>query len=300
MGQLIKPQIKWTEEKIQLLKKEYPLGDKKELAKKLGIKYQTLKAAARTFKVKSLQDKNFYKLKFLYEDHPLACYWMGFIMADGNILQNGQLRVTLSIKDKIHLQKLATLLKINLLEYKFLNNYNNKLLDYCFVTCNDAKYGKLLLQKYQISDKPKTYNPPPNINIKDDKLFLSYLLGMIDGDGAFSKEKNGNCQFIRIELHGSWIKILEETKNRLNKIGMQGVVTGINNRGYSFIKIYRHQCFKFLKNFGIINGLPLLERKWSSVDLERDTIKNFKETILNTDLLIKWQHREPGVVSDIK
>lgn len=288
MAQLIKPQIKWTEEKIELLRKEYPLGDKKELAEKLGIKYKTLKCAARNFKVKSLQDKNFYKLKFLYQDCPLSYYWMGFIMADGYIRQNGQLKITLSIRDKEHLRKLSTLLNINLLEREIKNKYNNKLLRYCFITCNDAKYGKLLLQKYQINSKPKTYNPPPNINIKDDRLFLSYLLGMIDGDGAFSKEQNGNCQFIRIELHSSWIKILEEIKSRLNQIGMKGVVTGINSRGYSFIKIYRYQCFKFLKKFGVINNLPLLERKWSSIDLERKAIKNSKENDLNTNLLEKW------------
>lgn len=268
MAQLIKPQIKWTEDKINLLKKEYPLGDKKQLALKLGIKYKTLKSAAQTFGIKSLQDKNLYKLKPLYEDSILSWYWIGFIMADGQIDNRGQLRIGLSIKDKEHLNKIAKFLGVEIHEYKTKNQFsNNKLLEYCRLTCQDAKYGKMLLIKLGLSGLPKTYNPPNKLKFPNQKCFLSFLIGYIDGDGTFSKH-NGKCSFIKIEVHASWLKILEIFKKQLLNMGIEGMRTGINSRKYAYFKLYRQKNLSMLKRFSIDNELPILQRKWDTVILK--------------------------------
>ena len=279
MAQLIKPQIKWTEEKIALLKQEYPLGNKQELAKKLGIKYKTLKSAATNFGVKSLQDKNFYKLKVLFEDSLLFYYWMGFIMADGQIDNKGQLKLVLSIKDSGHLEKLANYLKIKTNTYKIKTQFSTAR-EYCRLNCQDAKYGKLLLDKFGLYGKPKTYFPPTKLDFTD-RFFLAFLIGYIDGDGTFSKGDKINCDFIRIELHAAWLKILESFEHQLNKLGAINTKSGLNNRGFSYLKIYKHQNLIWLKSFAIKNNLPILERKWDSINLDRRLKRHVPNNILS-------------------
>jgi hypothetical protein len=269
MAQLIKPQIIWTEDKINMLKAEYPLGNKTELALKLGIKRKTLKAAANRFGVQSLQDKNFYKLKPLYENSLISYYWMGFIMADGNINDKKSLRVSLSVKDELHLKKLADFLNIKMHYYSVKTQLTNNILNYCTVACSDAKYAPLLLEKFGLNKLPKTYNPPTSLPFEDDKYFLAFFTGFIDGDGAFSKGDKVNCDFIRIELHGSWLNTLQQFELRLNTLGIINTKTGLNSRGYSYLKIYKHQNLVYLKRFAISHSLPILDRKWNSVNTER-------------------------------
>lgn len=269
MTQLIKPQIKWTEEKISLLKKEYPNGDKKELCIKLRIKNTALKTAAQRFGVKSEKDLNFYKLKFLHEDSALSYYWLGFIMADGYIDKEGELKVTLSQKDLQHLKKLGDLLNVEVKEYKQKTAYCVEERNYCKLSCKDSFYGPLILKKMGLNGLPKTYNPPMDIEIKKDFYFICFLIGMIDGDGTFSK-RDGKCNFIRLEMHFSWLQILQKIKNRLETVKIGNTAYGATKKGYAFLKIYKHNNLKALKLFAIKNNLPILERKWKSINENKD------------------------------
>lgn len=286
MGQLIKPQIHWTEKSILALRNEYPSGNKQELAKKLGISRTALKGAARRFGVKSTLDKNLYKLKSLLEESPLSYYWMGFIMADGHLDREGELKVTLSVKDADHLNKLAKLLAANMTTFSMKTAFSGKRLQYCRISCKDSVHGREILKKFNFSDFAKTYNPPSSIPVDKDELFLSFLIGFIDGDGCFSK-KNGVADFIKIESHGSWINILTDFRHRLGELNMSNVSTGTNSRGYCYLKIYKHQNLKFLKEFAIANELPILERKWDSVDTERILKRKTVQNLLRYDLISK-------------
>jgi hypothetical protein len=289
MSQFIKPQIKWTPEKIAKLKSEYPLGDKKALAKEFGITQEALKSAAPRFGVKSEKDQRKYKLKPLYEESCLAYYWMGFIMADGHLDIEGELHVNLSIKDEEHLKKLADLLCVNIGYFKSFcmlqSGEKSRELDYVRLGAKDCHYGILLREKFGLSPLPKTYNPP-NLEIKNNSFFLSFFLGLIDGDGTFSK-RNGDCNFIRLEMHSSWYPILKDISYRLKSFGINSTVTGINNNNYAFLKIYRHQNLVALKTFSIDKNLPKLERKWNSVNLDKivNYTKKNEVTLNREDLL---------------
>ena len=263
--QVRKPQIKWTDDKINRLREEYPLcQDKKKLAMDFGISYGALKDCARRFKIKSKTDVNHYKLKALYNDSCIAYYWLGVIMADGYIDKEGELKVTLSIKDKNHLEKLASLLGIKLHTYESKTKLsNNEIYEYCKITCKDSVYGKKLIEKFDLKDN-KTYNPP-SILIDDDFLFLSLLIGFIDGDGTFSKNENRNCSFIRIEIHKNWKDFLIKIQNKLLLMGIDGIKIKENKRGYIYFSIYRNKNFLFLKEFILKHKLPVLERKWNCI-----------------------------------
>lgn len=263
--QYIKPQIKWTQDKIDLLIKVYPLGDKKMLAEKLGIKYKTLKSAAERFGVKSLQDKNFYKLDFLTQDTPIAYYWLGFIFADGYINPyNGELKITLSLKDKPHLEKLANILNINVKIRNSKIKHNNNAI--CAIHCADKYNSSIIYNKLGLDiNLTKTYHPPKTLTINNNNLFISFLLGLIDGDGTFSKRKN-KIDFIRIELHRNYYDYLLQIKNKLNNLGFEGISVNYTKKGYVYIRICRQHNFQLLKTFAIKNNLPILERKWNLID----------------------------------
>lgn len=280
MSQNIKPQIKWTEEKIELLRQEYPLGDKKELARKLGIKYQTLKEAARRFEIKSEQDKHLYKLKFLTEfDNLIACYWLGFIIADGHISQRGQLVINLAIKDISHLEKLAKILDSPIKLISLNSGYSNNG-SYCLMTCDDNINGKELLKKFNIQKGfPKTENPVNLDFLKSDEQLLSFFLGFFDGDGCFSKNPKGEANFAKIENHNSWVDNLEKFKELLSRFNINDCRIHINSRGYADFRIYKHNNLRCLKLFAIENKLPILERKWNLVN-EFKMIVNYNRRLI--------------------
>jgi hypothetical protein len=267
MTQYIKPQIKWTPEKINLLREKYPSGNKNSLAENLGITRKTLKEAARRFKVRSPRNK--FKLKPLYDNTNLAYYWMGFITADGYISpKNKELVVALSIKDKSHLDKLSLFLNTMT---KFFEQGSRK---YCLLTCADSHYGELIMDKFGFDGTPKTYNPPKNLKFPNKELFLSYLIGMIDGDGCFCKTKIGNFSGIKIELHGSWLGFLRKIQSILDDLKISTTLK-LNKRGYALFRIDRFSNSVFLKMFAIRNSLPILERKWSFIDTNK--IINYKK-----------------------
>jgi hypothetical protein len=263
MSQKIKPQIKWTNEKIELLKREYPTGDKEKLCQDLGVTRKVLKYAARRFGTKSLLDPKKYQLKKLYEeDTPINYYWYGFIIADGNI-NDRQLRISLSVNDEQHLDKLKLYLNKKKLKKRKIFNYG-KFREYVFLTVDDCFYCRLLKQKLNITTA-KTYEAPNLSWLDEDWKFLSFLCGFIDGDGMIQKSKNKKADMIRIQCHKNWLQNLEwiskELLTRFNIVSK----TGITKRGYSYFVIYRFSQLYFLKEKFTELGIPKMERKWQKI-----------------------------------
>lgn len=266
MAQLIKPQIKWTEEKIELLRKEYPFGNKKELAKFLGIKYSTLKNAARRFKIKS--EKPLRKLAYakLLEDFDEAVYWQGFIMGDGNILDVGRLTVTLSIKDQEHLESLNNFIPGNIKRYLSKTIYSDG--EYIRYTNHDKTTANRFLNRYKLNG-PKTYNPPDLSFLDSKSKFLSFFIGLFDADGCFDIRKQKNTvASLKIEVHSSWKPTLELIKYKLKEILNIESSVKDTTRGYGKLTINKFQYIKILKQEAINLKLPILNRKWDNVNLE--------------------------------
>lgn len=257
MSQLIKPQIVWTKEKIELLKVEYPKGNNKNLCKNFGISYQALVCAAGRFGVTG-KLLNRYKLKSLMEDTLENYYWMGFIMADGYISEGGELKIGLSQNDKNHLQKLATKLNIDIIDKEFKTTYN--LAKVSNITCKDIVYGVELRKKMNIVGQ-KTYNPPCLDFIKTNEQFLSFFAGFADGDACVCFRGSDRPYLLRLNCHGSWIKNFEYMAEKLREFGYK-VTTTIDNRGYSVLRMSTSGHILSLRDKFVEMGLPIMERKW--------------------------------------
>jgi hypothetical protein len=115
-----------------------------------------------------------------------TAYWIGFLMADGCILDKSKIQVALQLSDKLHLENFKKFLKT---ETRPIQEYNNA----CCIKIhseqivNDvAKYGVVPRK----SLKAKALN---NINNN-----ISFWLGELDGDGTIDIKRN------KIRLFGSY------------------------------------------------------------------------------------------------
>jgi hypothetical protein len=269
MSQLIKPQIKWTPEKIQLLRDEYPSGDKDELCLKLGIKRKTLNDAAKRFKVRCLLRPNGrkvrgYKAKELLNDSLESYYWHGFIMADGHIGERNTICVTLSNKDVDQLKNLKSFLKVEqqIFQREYTTSYSNNTKS-ANLTISDIDTCEQLRIMYNVGSC-KTKNPPSLECLSNDGKFLSFFIGFFDGDGCFDIRKT-KVVAMKIECHVNWYPTLETIQKKLQNVGIQSTLK-ITSRGYSCLRIYKQETFKKLKTFIIQNNIPVMNRKWNKIE----------------------------------
>lgn len=264
MDELIKTQTKWTPEKISIVKAEYPLGDKTELAKKLGVSRKILKDAARRFGIRSEKDKNHYKLAPLVDGSLVSFYWLGYVVADGYVSDEGELKFCVSYKDKNHLEKLGNLLNIRIRTVTKTTAFGRG--EFCWLTCKDVVNGLKIRNSFKLSG-PKTYNPPDTAFITSEDAFISFFIGFFDGDGTFGKYKDV-AAFMKIEIHNSWLAKLQYFVKKLYTNGITSAKAGLNGRGNAYLKIYKRRDLTLLKSFILANNLPALERKWNFVDFQ--------------------------------
>ena len=68
----------------------------------------------------------------------------------------------------------------------------------------------------------------------DNNLFISYLLGMLDGDGTIQTDKNGH---IRIDLVGKTEELFKELVERLGTFNIKSKLYYRRDKDYYMIRI---------------------------------------------------------------
>ena len=127
---------------------------------------------------------------FKYIDSEESAYWLGFIVADGNINKNGHsLHINLSRRDKSHLQKLSNLLKQPVKDTVWQKDgkfYNGCYLCLSSSECWNDLYSLGVVPNKGVSDQSVILN-----NIPDD-LKHHFLRGVFDGDGTVALPNPSN------------------------------------------------------------------------------------------------------------
>lgn len=261
----------WSKNEDNILYKHYSSGNRKLIQKLLSKRsLDAIKARATLLQIPANPDRGKYMRKSdlspLLKENNIAYYWLGFILADGNFAGN-QLRISLSTKDKQHLQKLATLLK-----GKLRCSPSRKIKNQVSLQIKHASVVQQLSKKYKISTR-KTYEPPSIYSIKNESYFLSLLAGYIDGDGCIYFNKNSKNLQLTIIGHQSWIEIFYWFHKKLEKILKTSInEPQINKSGYSRWSISKADIIYSLSDKIHRLNVPILKRKWDKIIKRRSVL----------------------------
>lgn len=255
----------WTEKEIELLKLLYTNSKKDKILYNFpNLDWLNIKKKANELGLKKQSthmDSISANVNILLSDDNLTAYWIGFLLADGHFSKTNRLQLSLATKDKEHVIKFGKYLNFN-------GNYKSSNVNFG-IAVMDTFNLPIIKQKYDIHHQ-KTYNPP-NINIfknLSDNLFISLLIGFIDGDGTIASRKGLQSKLIGIKCHSSWLEILNYFIIRLGEIVKIPLTSGyIDKRGYAQIYITNNVHVKFLKEKAIGYNLPILNRKWDKINL---------------------------------
>lgn len=189
------------------------------------------------------------KLKNLLNGTIESYYWAGFILADGHITPKGRLTITLSDKDESLLHSLNDFLGcIGLVRVR--SGKAN-------FSVNDVETMLKFRKRFGVNNQ-KTYNPPESFDLQGAERD-AFFIGFVDGDGHIAKQTGRNDCKLSIKLHSRWLEYLTQ---------MMGKQCRINSQGYAYGCIADNSELKRLHLFAKDNNLPILDRKWSLIDLE--------------------------------
>lgn len=154
-----------------------------------GYQPRSLSSSARKYNV----DEDFFNII----DTETKAYWLGFIIADGNVyLRN--LKITLQSRDRYHLVKFLTSLQSNHPVFDFYAGKTKSGRDRYMSYINIGSIKMINdLVKYNVVEN-KCFSVSP-CEIRED-LQRHYWRGLIDGDGGFIQSKPKNRPTIQYSL----------------------------------------------------------------------------------------------------
>lgn len=198
-------------------------------------------------------------LEKLLEESPEAYYWAGFLLADGSFVNN-RICFTLALKDKESVDSFG-----RFIEY---SGERNPVKNSIGIACMDNDIVPKIMDKFDFK-KRKTYNPPASLPDTSIDLLLSMIIGFIDGDGSIRKQTGRqDCQ-LTVKVHGSWIDVLNQMADVINKFVKSNTVEAkINKAGYAFFNITNSIILKKIKRKALELELPVMQRKWDIINLQ--------------------------------
>lgn len=265
----------WTDSEIIFLKENYGTKTCKEISKILDKTESAVQNKAFTLELK----KGFKKLKvnneFFSIPNNLNSYWAGFIAADGYIRSNvNNVGITLSKKDRSHLEKFKVdsecenEIKDRESLNKAIGNYTYEKTEHSTLEiCGVSKWIDDLNTNFNVVKKKSLILQPPQKLSNDQEL--SFIKGLIDGDGTIGLTENGRIYF---SICGTkeileWIKskfdiMVPPLEKHLSAVRMRKDRTLNNHAEY---KITGFRVLAILKKLRKMKT-PELERKWSNID----------------------------------
>lgn len=233
-------------------------------------------------------------VKILLDASLRSFYYIGFLMADGHIEKKIRLQVSLSRKDKNWLENFC-----KYVNGKKVRTFSVGQYEMCSFSVQDKDAIPKICDIFGLKQN-KTKNPPPlSVFSKlTDEEILSLIIGFIDGDGSIGNVYKRNDFNIRIKNDSSWLNILEMFSIKVSGENF----AKINKFGYAEISFTKFSDIKRLKKFAMENNLPILERKWDKIDVNKENKteiaeknKNIVKTLSLKNLTINEMVKETGL-----
>lgn len=206
-----------------------------------------------------------YKHQFNYNifdtiDTEEKAYWLGFIYADGCILEDASLIITLSIIDKEHLVKFNTFMQgsATILKEKCVK-YNGKEKYYILWQASD-KHLKTALAKCGVFPKKSLVLTFPSQEIIPQNLMHHFIRGIFDGDGSISTIETSCCK-----LSAQLIGTEDIVKNCLKHANIEHTLKKVYSKNTNNLKSVQLKIANSIKFFNYIykDATIYLDRKYN-------------------------------------
>lgn len=209
-----------------------------------------------------------YNDNFFNTPNILNCYWAGFISADGCIYDRKKrgksLVITIAQKDEIILKRFKRDIKYNgeIKKYEYTTNYGYS--KSCRLSIHNKKIVDDLEKNWNIIPR-KTFKLKPALQIKNFKLFFSFLMGYIDGDGSFtySIQKNGNWKnkYVKLLINGNRA-VLDWFKKILSNFFGDEFGKIYPSKSIYFLSIHKRRHLELMYKQSEKMPISRLDRKW--------------------------------------
>jgi hypothetical protein len=165
---------------------------------------------------------------------PEARYWLGFLMADGCVQDNGRISITLQVTDRAHLSQFQTFVGAA----RHAVGYDKRNNCYSFACTSQLLADRLrslgiVARKSLICSAPET--------LASDRLFW---LGEVDGDGSIGIDKTQNHPVLQLagsdaiveQFHQYLRRVFEWGVPRPSKKGNISVITAHGGKAVAIVR----------------------------------------------------------------
>jgi hypothetical protein len=200
----IRPKLKLSPQTVRLLPAQYAKGRScKELGAIHGVSRTTIGTRLKEANVLIRDSRDQSRRKYVIDQAAFlneteqSLYWLGFLMADGSVDENGTLAVHLQIGDRNHLYKLRSFLDSDApVQRKYGNKGGYRA---------GAPYASFCVHCSALVEQLTTYGVTPIKSGRERLLRQQFSRhvwrGIIDGDGTLGFHKRG---YFHLKLYGSY------------------------------------------------------------------------------------------------
>ena len=265
-----KNSIIWTDDELDFLKNNYMTLSRVEMAKKLNKKKSSIDSKMKTLNLKRGKVRKYSVNEKFFEviDTEEKAYWLGFIFADGCVLdrklpngnKNGKkLKISLKRSDKKHLEKLNECINS---DYPIKNKVSKiKQVEYptAEISISNTEFVNYLIE--QNVEPRKTYKNKVPIICND--LMRHFIRGYVDGDGYIGRIVGDNRIKYSVEIVSYSKGVLEDVQRYLlkHKIESHIYLKSKNRKDYRLM-IFSHNSVKSLLTLLYEDSNIYLQRKY--------------------------------------
>jgi len=287
---LTTPKNLFSDEELDLLRKFYPVEDNEILLRRFkGRTVNSLRAKAVELGLHKKEHKMRVpksNLAKLLNGSLESNYWIGYLLADGNITKKlDTLILSAAVKDKEQIKKYANFIETKNIYYrKGASGFSNNPTFGVSVVTQDSINVKKISNAFNFLPR-KTQNPPNtcDLDFLTTNQLVSLFIGYVDGDGTIvfnsrsrnyhvstygSKEWDNFHNYLGTRLKEHFIEFNFKVYSR--KIRTYTTSTGALKRRKpsSTLRICSKKLLQSLKSFIEEHNLPVLERKWDKVVID--------------------------------
>lgn len=235
------------------------------------------------------EEKKIHTIDRLLTEELESYYWVGFIMADGSF-GDRHLALSLQSTDEAHLLRFCEYIKYKGSVYTSkprVTKSNVNIMKSMLVT--DILSITKVRDKFNLNRR-KSYNPPDFRYFEDfsDEQLICIVAGLIDGDGCIFYTNTYKNVSLTFGLYENWTDFVLKIMTR---IGFKFRIKHLKAKKMCIVEMHTYAELKRLKRTLMAFNLPIMNRKWDKIDLNRTSSdERYESKLAQSFALFKLGH----------